>query len=402
MTDAAIAAAAPELDIDPYEDAVLESPFAMFEAIRQAPAVYLKRHDVYAIGRHREVQAAMKDWQTFSSTGGIGLTDVRKPDTWRARSPIGDVDPPDHTKVRTVMQRILSPQVIRAWRAGFEEEAERLLDELVGKEYVDGVQDLAEAYVSTSFPKVMGIRHTPQLRENWYLMGELNFDSQGPRNARYLATQQRADELISDWQQASMQRESLLPGGFGIKIFEAADAGAMAPELAPLLIRSFLRGGLDTTTSMLSAVLWYLARDPSQYARLREDPALARPALDEAMRLETPSQTAYRLTMRDVVVDGTRIPADKKVMLQLGAANRDPAFWDRPDAFDVQRNPVGHLALGHGIHMCIGQMVARLEGECVLNALTRRVSRLGLEGPPARKLNNALRGFKTLPLRLQA
>lgn len=402
MTQVAVAVAAPELDIDPYDDAVLESPFAMFEQLRQAPAVYLKRYGVYAIGRYRQVRDAMKDWETFSSSGGIGLTDVREPDTWRARSPIGDVDPPEHTQVRTVIQRILSPQVIRGWRAGFEEEAERLIGEMVEKEYVDGVQDLAEAYVSTSFPKAMGIRHTPELRANWYLMGELNFDSQGPRNARYLATQQRADALIKDWQQASMQRESLMPGGFGIKIFEAADAGQMAPELAPLLIRSFLRGGLDTTTAMISAVLYYLARDPSQYARLREDPSLARPALDETMRLESPSQTAYRLTMRDAVVDGVMIPANKKVMLQLGAANRDPAFWDRPDEFDIARNPVGHLALGHGVHMCVGQMIARLEGECVLNALIKRVGKLSLEGPTTQRLNNALRSLKTLPLRLQA
>src|SRR5690606_31264721 len=360
MTQVAVAVAAPELDIDPYDDAVLESPFAMFEQLRQAPAVYLKRYGVYAIGRYRQVRDAMKDWETFSSSGGIGLTDVREPDTWRARSPIGDVDPPEHTQARTVIQRIPSPQVIRGWRAGFEEEAERLIGEMVEKEYVDGVQDLAEAYVSTSFPKAMGIRHTPELRANWYLMGELNFDSQGPRNARYLATQQRADALIKDWQQASMQRESLMPGGFGLKIIEAADARQIAPELDPLLIRSFLRGGLDTTTAMISSVLYYLARDPSQYARLREDPSLARPALDETMRLESPSQTAYRLTMRDAVVDGVTIPANKKVMLQLGAANRDPAFWDRPDEFDIARNPVGHLALGHGVHMCVGQMIARL------------------------------------------
>nr|WP_255448202.1 MULTISPECIES: cytochrome P450 [unclassified Bordetella] len=176
----------------------------------------------------------------------------------------------------------------------------------------------------------------------------------------------------------------------------------MAPELAPLLIRSFLRGGLDTTISMISAVLWYLAKDPSQYEQLRADPALARPALDEAMRMETPSQTAYRLTMRDVVVDGVLIPADKKVMLQLGAANRDPEFWERPDEFDIQRNPVGHLALGHGVHMCIGQMIARQEGECVLKALIKRASKLTLRAPAEPRLNNALRTLKTLPLTLSA
>jgi 4-methoxybenzoate monooxygenase (O-demethylating) len=229
----------------------------------------------------------------------------------------------------------------------------------------------------------------------------LNFDGQGPRNARYEETQRRAD-LIIDWYNASMQRESLEPTGFGTKIFEAADAGLIDPDVAPLLIRSFLRGGLDTTSSAISATLFYLASDPEQFDLLKQDPTKARMALEEAMRLETPIQTACRQTTRAVEVDGVEIPQDSKVLMMLASANRDPEFWERPDSFDLQRTTLGHVALGNGIHMCIGQMIARLEGEAVLKAVANNLDSLEVAAPPERRLNNNLRSLKKLPLRVTA
>ena len=172
--------------------------------------------------------------------------------------------------------------------------------------------------------------------------------------------------------------------------------------MAPLLVRSFLRGGLDTTSSMISAALWYLAMDPAQWALLKADPIRIRTALDEAMRLETPIQNVCRQTMREVVIDGVTVPADTKILIMLGAANRDPEAWERPDAFDLTRQTMGQLALGAGVHMCIGQMIARLEGEAVLKAMIARVKTLELTGEPTRALNNNLRALKTLPLAVTA
>ncbi|AKQ57705.1 Cytochrome P450 107B1 [Bordetella hinzii] len=390
--------AAPVVDWDPYDDAVLESPFEMHARLRAAgPLVFLERYGVYAMGRHRDIQPALKDWETYSSTSGSGIADIRKPGAWRPGSPIVEVDPPQHTQVRTAVQRILSPVVIRQWRGDFEREADRLVAELVERGRFDGVTDLAETYVATTFPDALGLAPSPQRRENLFLLGELNFDGQGPRNARYLATQARAD-LIQDWYEASMRREAMLPGGFGEKIFQAADAGAIDPAIAPLLVRSFLRGGLDTTSSSISATLAYLARDPAQFALLREDPGRARAALEEAMRLETPIQTVCRLTMRDVAIDGVAVPRDNKIVMMLASANRDPDFWERPDDYDMTRSTLGHVALGNGIHMCIGQMVARLEGESVLKAVAKHIGELRLEGEPVRKLNNNLRSLKSIPL----
>lgn len=393
---------APILDVDPYADEVLEQPFETFKAIREAgPVVFLNKYGVYAMGRHRSIMAVLKDWETFSSTGGSGLADIRKPGAWREPSPIVEVDPPEHTQVRTVMQRILSPALIRQWREDFEKEADRLIAELVGRGVFCGVHDLAETYVSTVFPEALGLRNSPERRENLFLLGALNFDGQGPKNARFEETQRRAD-AIQDWYLDSMKREAMVSGGFGEKIFLAADAGEIEQSVAPLLVRSFLRGGLDSTSSMISSALYHLAANPEQWAIVKQNPARIRQALDEAMRLETPIQNVCRQTMREVEIDGVTVENDAKILILLGAANRDPEQWPNPDVFDVTRQTMGQLALGTGVHMCIGQMIARLEGEAVLKAMLKHVGTLELAGPSTRRLNNNLRSMATLPLRVTA
>lgn len=402
-TDVPVPDRIPVLDIDPYDDAVLDSPFAMHDAVRRAgPVVFLRRYGVYAMGRHRDVGPILKDWRRFSSTSGSGIADIRDPGAWRAASPIVEVDPPDHTAVRTALQRILTPLVIRDWREAFRSRAESLIDSLVDAGPVDAVGDLAETFVADVFPTAIGWEDSPHRQERLFLLGALNFDGQGPRNARFLATAARTAE-IADWNTAQMQRESLRPDGFGLRIYEAADRGEIAPEVAPLLIRSFLRGGLDTTAAMIAAAIRYLAAAPEQYEILRSDPAKVRVALDEAMRLETPIQTVCRLTMEDVDLgDGMVVPRNNKIIVLLAAANRDPAAWQDPDRFDLNRQTHAQLALGAGVHMCIGQMIARMEGELLLEALRERVRRITPCGPARQRLNNNLRSFDCVPVALHS
>lgn len=393
----------PVLDIDPYSDPTLESPFEMHEQIRRAgPVAYMKRYGVYAMGRHADILPVLQDWKRFSSTSGSGIADIRTPDAWRAASPIVEVDPPEHTRVRLALQRILTPQIIREWREAFRPRAESLIDELVDKGMVDAVGDLSETFVEEVFPRAIGWVDSPGRREKLFLLGALNFDGQGPRNARFLATEAAAAKIM-DWNNQQMLRESLLPEGFGLKIYEAADRGEIEAEIAPLLIRSFLRGGLDTSSATIAAAIHYLANAPEQYAALRENPGLARTAIDEAMRLETPIQTICRLTTEDVDLgDGMVVPDNNKIIVMLAAANRDPAAWDRPDTFDLRRNTIGHVALGHGVHMCIGQMIARMEGELILQALCERVVSITPCGPTRQRLNNNLRSFASVPVKLRS
>lgn len=392
----------PVLDSDPYADATLDSPFALHEQVRAAPVVFLEKYGVYAVGRHDVIMPMLKDWGRFSSTSGSGIADIRDPAAWRAGSPIVEVDPPDHTKVRIALQRILTPQVIREWRDAFKPRAESLIDELVDKGPICAVHDLAETFVSEVFPTSIGWPESPERRANLFLLGALNFDGQGPKNARYLATQAAADQIM-DWNNRMMTREALLPEGFGVKIYEAADRGDIDPAIAPLLIRSFLRGGLDTTSSTISAAIHYLANAPEQWAALKADGTKARVALDEAMRLETPIQTVCRLTMEDVDLgEGHVVPANNKIIVMLSAANRDPRAWEAPEKFDLTRQTIGHLALGNGVHMCIGQMIARMEGELILQALRERVASITPCGPVKQRLNNNLRSFETVPVELRS
>jgi cytochrome P450 len=134
---------------------------------------------------------------------------------------------------------------------------------------------------------------------------------------------------------------------------------------------------------------------------LQQSPSLARAAFEESIRLESPVQTFFRTTVRAMDVAGILIPEGKKVLLFLGAANRDPRRWSEPDRLDIKRNCAGHVGFGWGIHACVGQMVARLEGESVLTALARRVRRIHMLAEPLPRFNNTLRGWNSLPVEVE-
>src|SRR5262249_50690289 len=139
------------------------------------------------------------------------------------------------------------------------------------------------------------------------------------------------------WLQRQMHRASFAPGGFGAAIHAASDTGELSEEEAPIVARSLLTAGVDTTVSGIGAAVYCLARFPEQFARLRADPSLARPAFEEAVRYESPVQTFFRTTTRSVEIGGVPVGEGEKVLMFLGAANRDPRHWERPDEYDITR-----------------------------------------------------------------
>ena len=207
---------------------------------------------------------------------------------------------------------------------------------------------------------------------------------------------------VVPWINAQCAREALSPAGLGATIWAAVDAGEITAEEAPLLVRSLLSAGLDTTIVGIGNALYAFATNPAQWQALREKPALVRPAFDEVLRWELPIQTFFRTTTRSVDIGGVEIPQDAKVLLFLASANRDPRRWDEPERFDVNRRAAGHVAFGAGIHLCVGQMLARLEVEMLMTALAARVERIDIIGEPQRRLSNSLRQFASLPLELIA
>ncbi|MET7770941.1 cytochrome P450 [Nocardia sp. NPDC005366] len=181
--------------------------------------------------------------------------------------------------------------------------------------------------------------------------------------------------------------------GFGARTWEAADTGEITHEQAPLVVRSLLSAGVDTTVNGLAAVLYAFLRHPRQWVRLRAEPSLARTAFDEAVRWESLVQTFFRTATRDVRIGDIAIPDGQKILMFLGAANRDPERWTDPDEFDLSRNPSGHVGFGMGIHECVGQYVARLESEALLTALVSRIAfRIGGSRAPPPQQHPAVLG----------
>ena len=346
-----------------------------------------------------QVQAALANWADFSSARGVGLSDFAREKPWRLPSLLLETDPPLHDRTRRLMDRVLSPAAVRALRADFTTAAEALVDTLVERGNFDAVPDLAEAYPLTVFPDAVGM---PRENRRFLLpYGNMVFNSFGPRNAFFEAAVRDAAPVL-EWVQAQSRREALAPMGFGAVIHAAADTGEVTRDEAEILVRSLLTAGVDTTVNGLGAALYCLARFPAQFDRLRADPSLARAAFEEAVRLESPVQTFFRTTVRDVAIGDETIEAGRKVLLFLGAANRDPRRWAQPDGYDITRRAAGHVGFGAGIHGCVGAVLARLEGEVVLTALARKVARIEITATPRRRYNNTLRGLASLPLRLHA
>jgi len=388
----------PVSTVDPFSPAFLGDPYPHHEALREAgPVVWLTQYGIWAMARHEQVRDALTDWQTYCSSAGVGLSDFRKEPPWRPPSIILEADPPLHTRTRAVLTRILSPAAIKVLRERFEREAEALIERLVEQREFDGVADLAEAYPLKVFPDAVGISEDG--RENLMPYGSMVFNSFGPRNELFNRAMANAGP-VRDWIMSKCSRAALAPSGLGMQIFQAVDAGELSEDEAGMLVRSFLSAGIDTTVYGLGNTLYCLARHSEQWQALRENPGLIRGAFEEVLRFEAPVQTFFRTTTKPVEVGGVRLADGEKVLLFLAAANRDPRRWERPNTFDVSRRAAGHMTFGTGIHGCVGQAVARLETEAILTALTRRVASLELTAEPMRRLNNTLRGFDTLPLRV--
>ena len=392
---------APSTDFDPYADEVLDDPYPHYEMLRElGPVFYLNRYQAYGIARHAEIDPVLRDPVTFCSSAGVGLANFHTTVPWRKPSIILEADPPMHGRTRKVVAGLLAPASINKLRPTFEREAELLVDRLLEKGRFDAVTDLCEAYPLKVFADAVGI---PSEGREKYLLpyGDMVFNAFGPVNERFKECLVNAQDAIA-WIAEVCRRENLTPNGLGMQLYKAADGGLLEPEEAPMLVRTLLSAGLDTTVFTLCNAMLSFSRHPEQWDHVHANPAMARQALEEVLRYESTFHSFYRTTTREVEVAGVRMPNEQKVCVFIGSANRDPRRWPDADKFDVTRRAAGNLSFGTGIHGCAGQMIARLEGEIVLSALARRAKRIRLEGKPVIHYNNSVRGYTSMPVSVEA
>jgi cytochrome P450 len=385
-------------EIDPFSPAFLADPYPYHEQLREAgPVVRLTRYDAWAVFRYEQVQAILNDWQTFGSGAGVGLANFHKEGNWRPPSLLLETDPPTHTRARTVMNRVLSPRNLRELRDGFHRDAVRIIDRVLQLGSFDAVAELTQTYPLKVFPDAVGLADDE--REMLLPYGNMVFNTMGPKNEFYHAALAPVGEVLP-WVMRRCERAALRPESLGAKVYEHADSGDVTEQEAALLVRSFLSAGIDTTIFALGNLMLCFAEHPAEWQKLRQDPAKVRPAIEEAIRFESPFQCYFRTTTKPTEIAGVPIGEEEKIYISVASANRDPRRWDEPARFDIDRRTVGHVGFGAGIHGCVGQMIARMEIEMLLLALRERVASIELAGQPERLLHNTLRAVTKLPVRM--
>lgn len=385
-------------DIDPFSESFRADPYSHYAQLRAlGPIVWLEKYGIWVVQHHAQVKAVLTDWQRFSNAGGGGLTNYFKELNWRKPSIILEVDPPEHERTRRVLMRLFTPGALQKMREEFTLVAQSIVASAIAQGQVDGVSDLVQPFPMKVFPDAVGM--PPLDRDIMLVYGGMVFGAFGPRTPWYDQLLSRADE-VSAWIDAHCERSALTDNGLGAAIYAAADGGEITHEEAKLLVRSFLSAGVDTTIDSIGLCLRALAEHPEQWALLRDDPGLARAAFEEATRYDSSSQSLFRTTTDAFEFEGQSLGKHEKVLVLIGSAGRDPLVWDEPERFDIRRKITQQVGYGAGIHGCVAQMMARLEGEVFFRALATQVDRLELTGPSTLRLHPGLRGLVSLPLAL--
>ena len=389
----------PVLDLDPYAMDVLTDPLPFYRALLEAgPVVRFEKYGVYGVGRYNELREVVTDYARFTAESGVGIQDARDPNA-QARPPsaLVEVDPPRHTDTRRVANKIMSPLIIRKWRSLFEEQAKLAVDRVLEMREFDAFRDLVERVVFSGFPVAMGIRFDADAIR---AIGYMTFNQTGPQNDLYhkgIAV----GEPYMEWFMAACQADSVTPDSIADQFFQAEKAGELPPGIASNITRSLVRGGMDTTISGIATTIQHLATNEDQWAILKNDQSRIRFAFDEGLRMQAPNHLVYRSTVGDTELSGYFLKGNTKIATFPTAANRDPRKWENPDKFDVMRTTANiHMSFGAETHNCIGQNVARLEAECILNELVRRAAKIELAGEPEFLIHNQLRTLSKLPLRV--
>lgn len=380
-----------------YSAEAIRDPYPHYARLRDLGAVvWLTRHRVFAVPRYAECKDVLRDEATFVSGHGVGLN----PFVNRlSRGTTLNSDGEEHDQRRKLLAHRMLPRALRAMSAVVQAQADDVAAAAVRREYVDGVADLAKALPLAVVPDLLGWPEDG--RAHLLRWGAATFDALGPPN-RYSISAVPASLAMMGFSKWVVRRRLVAEGSMGHDILVAADAGRLPYSECSALMIDYLAPSLDTTISGIASALALFAAHPDQWRALRAEPALLSNAVNEVLRYEAPLRAFSRKLLRDHAVAGIELPAGARVLVIYASANRDEREWADPDTFDIHRDANRQLGFGHGTHACAGQGLARLEMQAILTALLRRVGRIEMVGEPTWALNNIIRRYERLPLRLVA
>ena len=384
-------------DEDVFSAAAVRNARAVDDNLRElAPVVKLSRENISMIGRYEDVAAGLRDWKTFSSTS----RPWHDPKSVRPELLLTD-DPPKHTAVRAVVANALSPKALAQMAEALRAAAETLILDLRPRTgtVVDAVTEITRPFVYKVLPDLLGI--PVQGREHMYAFGNMVWATMGPMNELFDEAMRDTGPVI-EWAMQCCSRENLDPAGLGLQMFLAADRGEITQDEAKLLVGILLSAAADTTIITLANAIRAFSIYSDQYQLVRANPTLVRAAFEESLRWDSPSRMAGRIAMRDVEIGGILIPEGERCGLMFGAANRDPRRWQHPEAYNIQRDTRAHVGGGHGVHACVGRVLAGLEADALLGAIARHIERFEPAGEPEPWMTTVGHGPEKLPVRFFA
>ena len=387
-------------------DGFYEDPFPWYRALREHDPVHQCPDGTYILTRYADCTAVYRDPRCSSDKRRMFRPNFGDGPLYdHHTTSLVFNDPPYHTRVRRLLLDALRPAAINAMRGPLESMVQALLDG-AGTRNSDTI-DLIEHFAMAIPLEVIGNFLTVPRNErgplrDWSLkiLGALEVDiSAEQRAAGDQAVEEFCEYLLDLVSRRRKEGQGDATDILSILI-RSHDSGELSESELLHNCIFLLNAGHETTTNLIGNGVAELLRHPEQLALLRQSPELIASAVEEVLRFQSPNQLGNRELTEDIEVGGVNLPAGSMLTLCIGAANRDPARFDKPERFDIQRQPNPHLAFATGIHSCIGMTLARLEGQVAISGLLNRYPDLELAGPAIHQKRSRFRGLSSLPVRL--
>jgi pimeloyl-[acyl-carrier protein] synthase len=384
----------PEFHADPY-------PF--YRRLREADPVHLSTLGLWVLTRYDDCVTCLRDPRFGRDGFELLLAQFSEGSGEPLPRSMLFRDPPDHTRLRSLVNRAFTPRVIEGMRSHIQGIVDRLLDRVQSRREMDVIGDLAYPLPVTVICDMLGVPVTDheQIKE-WSSDIIRSLDAIGvPSDETIIERGRVGRKGIADYFRGLLPdrrrnpRADLLSSLIAVE--EQGDR-LTEGELLSTCVLLFIAGH-ETTVNLIGNGLLALLRHRDQLERLLADPGLLGTAVEELLRFDSPVQRTARITNAEVEPGGKVLPKGAFVVAAIGAANRDPAHFADPDRLDVARADNRHLAFGFGIHFCLGAPLARVEGQIALQSLLRRMPGLRLTGSePEWRESSTLRGLKALPV----
>jgi len=365
------------MELNPFARDFQADPYPTYRWLREhAPLYRNEALDFWALSRFRDVQAALADWATYSSAEGVQLERL-DPEMSKLIPIMIHMDPPRHDRLRKLVSKAFTPRRVAELEPFVRQIAERLLEPLVAR---GGGDFVSEFSAPLPMDVIFTLLHVPEgdrphLRHLMDLTLERDADSPALPSRALEAMLELARYWFDLVRTLRRQPDDGLVAG--LLEAEIEDEHGRPTRLSDGEIVGFCSllgaAGNETTTRLLANAAVLFAQHPEQYAIIRADPARIPGAVEEVVRHSTPAQYTARTVTREAQWYGTTVPAGARMLLLLGAANRDEREYPDPDTFRVTRTITNPLGFGHGVHYCLGASLARLESRVALEEFARRV-----------------------------